>query len=342
MPNIFPAKLHAKRVARILGEAGIEAGLIYLPGQASIPYEDSDQPELFRQLRYFLYLSGLNIPDCTITCDICTNSLRVWIPPPRSGRDVIFNGQNQTPAQILEDYDFDKASYKDDLRKYLISYFRSERRGKIYILHPTMGPPASPEFYAAKIDATLLKPAMDASRAIKSLYEIKMIRKASEVTSAAHTSVLRVIKHLKNETEVEGVFTGVCISSGAKQQAYGIIAAAGTNASTLHYIANDECLKGRELLCLDAGCEWNCYASDVTRTFPISGKFSTEGRAIYDIVAQMQDECIEMVKPGANYRDVHVSLALSGKQHADQDADACTQSCFERPHENWTSPQRFR
>lgn len=72
----------------------------------------------------------------------------------------------------------------------------------------------------------------------------------------------------------------------------------------MHYVANNEPLKGRQLVCLDAGAEWENYASDVTRTFPISGEFTPEAKEIYAIVAKMQDECIEMVRPGANFRDI--------------------------------------
>lgn len=89
-----------------------------------------------------------------------------------------------------------------------------------------------------------------------------MLRKANGISAQAHINVLRSIKALKNESEIEAIFTATCIAKKAKQQAYGIIAGSGENASTLHYGANDEPLKGRQLVCLDAGCEWKCYASD--------------------------------------------------------------------------------
>lgn len=148
-------------------------------------------------------------------------------------------------------------------------------------------------------------PAMDASRVIKSSYEIKMIRKACAITAKAHINVLKHVKAFKNESEIEAIFTATCIAHQAKQQAYGIIAGSGPNASTLHYSANNESLEGRQLVCLDAGCEWKCYASDVTRTFPISGEYSPEAKEIYDLVAEMQEKCIEMVRPDADYRDIN-------------------------------------
>lgn len=152
----------------------------------------------------------------------------------------------------------------------------------------------------------MLKGAMDAARVIKSPYEIKMIRRANDITAQAHTNVLRALKYLENEADIEAIFTATCITAQAKQQSYGLIAGSGENASVLHYIANNEPLKGRQLVCLDAGAEWDCYSSDVTRTFPISGEFTPEAKKIYEIVEKMQEECIEMIKPDANYLDIHL------------------------------------
>jgi len=148
--------------------------------------------------------------------------------------------------------------------------------------------------------------AMNASRVLKTPYELRMIRKANEIAALAHTNVLRGIKYISNEAEIEAIFTATCIAEQAKQQSYGVIAASGENASVLHYMANNEPLKGRQLVCLDAGCDWECYASDVTRTFPINGEYSKEAQEIYDIVDQMQEGCINMIQPGVNFREIHM------------------------------------
>ena len=281
-------------------------------GRPSKEYEDSDQPVLFRQRRYFYYLTGIDLPDCTVTYNIQRDQLRLWIPPERTGRDVIYNGFTPSPEEIYTRYDFDHVHRRGSLDGYL-AHFAYRETGDIFVLHEEQKPKLPERLdgitvwsYIEHFDTSRLQPAMDASRAIKSVYELKLIRWANEITAQAHINVLRGIKYLENEAEVEAVFQGTCIAAQAKQQSYGVIAAAGVNASTLHYIANNEPLKDRQLLCLDAGCEWKCYASDVTRTFPISGKYTPEAKAIYDIVAQMQEECIEMVKPKANYRDIHM------------------------------------
>jgi Xaa-Pro dipeptidase len=303
------AKLHARSVAKHLG---VKHGLIYLEGMQSLEYEDSDQPVHFRQRRYFYYLSGVNSPDYTITYHIQRDQLCIWIPPATTGRKVIYNGSTPTPEEIYDKYDFDLVERISRLDQYL-AHFAYKEAGEIFILHPEQKPflpqimdGATVWSYMNHFDSVKLKPAMDAARTFKSDYELGMIRKANEITAQAHINVLRRIKYLKNEAEVEAIFTATCIAEKAKEQSYGVIAGSGENASTLHYVANNEPLKGRQLLCLDAGCEWKCYASDVTRTFPISGIYTPEAAQIYSIVERMQERCIKSVKPWANFRDIHM------------------------------------
>ncbi|KAG9232240.1 putative Xaa-Pro aminopeptidase [Amylocarpus encephaloides] len=308
----YPAKLHARRVAKHLG---VKQGLIYLPGTPSMTYEDSDNEAAFRQRRYFYYISGLDYPDCVVTYNIESDGLYVWIPPPNTGRSVIYNGTNPTEEEIKAISDFDFVSRTTHLQQYLM-FFTTHKKGDIFLLHDYQAPEIAEKIECregtskttkGRFDATNLKPAMNAARVIKTPFEIQRIRKANAITTKAHINVLRSIRHLENEAEIEGIFTGTCIASQAKNQSYGPIAGSGRNAGTLHYGANNEPLKGRQLVCLDAGCDWKNYASDVTRSFPISGKWTKEAKQIYDLVALMQEECISMVKPGADYRriDMH-------------------------------------
>lgn len=320
-PYISSAKLHARSVARHLG---VKEGLIYLPGQPSYEYEDSDQPEFFRQRRYFYYLSGINFPDAVVTYNIQRDRLIAFIPPQNTGTNVIYNGFNPTRQEVEARSDFDQVALTNSLGDYL-KHFAHREYGSIFALHKDQSPAGvatnlmqgrTPGYlYGCPVETSKLKGAMDAARVIKSPYEIKMMRKANSISAQAHINVLRSIKYLENEAEIEAIFSATCTAGQAKQQSYGIIAGSGENASTLHYVANNEPLKGRQLVCLDAGCEWECYASDVTRTFPISGEYTTEAKEIYDLVTQMQDECIEMVKPGAIFLDIHlhaITVATAG------------------------------
>lgn len=93
-------------------------------------------------------------------------------------------------------------------------------------------------------------------------------------------------------------------------QAYPVIAGSGPNAATLHYGANNQDFGDRQLMVLDAGAEWGCYASDVTRTFPLNGVFTPEAKKVYAIVEEMQETCISMIKPGASWSEITAKAQL--------------------------------
>lgn len=179
----------------------------------------------------------------------------------------------------------------------------------IYALHKDQLPDNYPSMIQSSIcDSQALLPALNASRCIKSPHEISLIRRAVELSSIAHRGVLHHITGLRNEAQIHALFVDICIAHGAKHQGYPPIVASGTHASTLHYAKNDQPLKGRGLVCMDAGSEWENYSSDITRTFPISAKgwASKESEEIYAIVEEMQECCIRGLKPGVRYLDLHL------------------------------------
>ncbi|KAI4943988.1 hypothetical protein J4E91_009136 [Alternaria rosae] len=282
----YPAKQHARRVQEKLG---VEEGLIYLPGQPARNNEDSDMPAPFRQRRYFYYLSG----------------------PER----VIWNGRGSTLAEALMKYDVDQVFYADELEYAVQGWAIGNRQAGIYVLHQSSQFPGCDNL-KPRIDSIALRSAMNVCRMIKDDHEIKLIRKANDISSQAHREILANITKFKNEAQVEGLFMDVCISQQAKQQAYDPIAASGPNAGTLHYDANNEDLAGRQLMCLDAGCEYELYASDITRTFPLSTSWpSKEAESIYKLVQRMQETCIERLEPGVRYLDLHImahQIAIDG------------------------------
>lgn len=187
---------------------------------------------------------------------------------------------------------------------------------QIYILHSSQKPEIPGK--DLRLDEESLLPAMNAAREIKDEYEIRMIREANRISGLAHRKILENINHMSNECEIEALFLNTCISHQAKHQAYEIIAGAGYNAAFLHYVKNDEPLLGSALVCLDAGTEWNCYASDVTRTIPLGQEWpDIKAKNIYAIVEEMQEECIKRVKPGVRFRDLQElahTIAIKGLQ----------------------------
>ncbi|KAF1954839.1 hypothetical protein CC80DRAFT_536633 [Byssothecium circinans] len=305
----YPAKHHARRVRDRLDVA---QGLIYLPGAPARNNEDSDMPAPFRQRRYFYYLSGCNEANCHLTYDIQHDILALFIPRINPGR-VFWNGRGSTPAEAMDKYDIDEVHYVDELQRELLEW-QFRYTGDFYVLHEDQLP-RKPSRYI-NLDTTSLQPAMDLTRMIKDEHEIKLIRKANDISSDAHKQVLANITKFKNEAQVEGLFMDVCISQQAKHQAYDPIAASGPNAGTLHYDANNEDFGNRQLMCLDAGCEFENYASDITRTFPLSGSWpSSESQNIYKLVQRMQEACIERLAPGVRYLDLHIlahQIAIDG------------------------------
>ncbi|KAE8150896.1 peptidase M24, structural domain-containing protein [Aspergillus avenaceus] len=309
----YPAKQHARKVATKLG---VTAGLIYLVGQAAINWEDSDQPPPFRQRRYFYYLSGINEPDCYLTYDIQADLLTLYVPD-FDLHLAIWMGPTLTVDEAQNQTDVDRVRYfaalQHDIECWASKYNASY---PIYILHDDQKP-VSPSSRLQLNDEKLL-PAMNAARTIKGEYEIRMIRQANYISGLAHRKVLESIHRMSTEAEIESSFLATCVSHNAKNQAYPIIAGSGENAAVLHYVKNNEPLDGRQLVCLDAGAEWKCYASDVTRTIPLWTDWpSDRAKNIYQIVEDMQEECIGRIRKGVRFRDLHLlahDIAIKGLQ----------------------------
>ncbi|GAB7353960.1 hypothetical protein MBLNU459_g4558t1 [Dothideomycetes sp. NU459] len=294
----YPAKQHAARVALGLD---VDQGLIYLSGASIVNFEDSDMPRPFRQLRYFSYLSGVDEAECHLTYDIGKDHLTLWLPP-IDPRRAVWVGRGSTTEEAVEKYDVDEARYSSSLDHFLQTWVRTQE-GQVYVLHSDE---KVPESVTARLNTNDLQPATDACRVVKDSHEISLIKKANLISAAAHTAVLSNLLTFTNETEVEAKYLDICVAHGAKHQAYEIIAGSGSNAAILHYVKNDEDFGDSQLMCLDAGAEWQSYASDVTRTFPLSGRWPTEeAKQIYDLVQLMQTKCMNALGPGKRFVDAH-------------------------------------
>lgn len=295
----YPAKQHARNVASQLHSLypGITNGLILLSSQKTVILEDTDQDCPFRQRRHFFYLSGCNLADSIVTYDMRTEKLTLYIPP-INVEDVIWSGLPESPEEALEKYDVDEVK--------TTPVPPTELAERTVFAYPTETP--NPHSAA-------LKNAIDELRAKKDFYEVALIKKANDISALAHHACLRAVKTAKNERELLALFLQVCIANGAPTQAYDGIFASGTAAATLHYVRNDQPLAGKQLLLLDAGCELRNYASDVTRTFPISGTFTTEAEQIYRLVLQMQTACLAAIRPGVLWERIHAlahDVAIDG------------------------------
>jgi Xaa-Pro aminopeptidase len=134
-------------------------------------------------------------------------------------------------------------------------------------------------------------------RLLKSNEEIELIKQAIEITALAHHEAMKHCQSGMKEFELQARMNYIFLSNGATSEAYGAIVAGGNNANTLHYIDNRAVLRDGDLVLIDAACEWELYASDITRTFPINGKFSDAQRAVYEKVLDVQLRVIDAMKP---------------------------------------------
>jgi Xaa-Pro aminopeptidase len=142
-------------------------------------------------------------------------------------------------------------------------------------------------------------------RLFKSRSELKVMRQAARISAQAHKNVMQCCAPDLWEYQLEGAFIHSCIQQGARAQAYTPIVGGGGNACVLHYIDNRDRLYDGDMLLIDAGCELACYASDITRTYPVNGVFSEPQRLLYELVLSAQDAAIAKVKPGNHWNDPH-------------------------------------
>jgi Xaa-Pro aminopeptidase len=142
-------------------------------------------------------------------------------------------------------------------------------------------------------------------RLIKSPAEIKLMEQAAKISVAGHRKAMAVCKPGIKEYELEAELLYAFTKSGSRAPAYTSIVAAGDNACVLHYNQNNGEVKAGDLVLIDAGCEYEYYASDITRTFPASGKFSPEQKAIYQLVLDAQTAAIDVIQPGATWDAPH-------------------------------------
>ncbi|KAF8419557.1 putative Xaa-Pro aminopeptidase pepP [Tirmania nivea] len=303
----YPSKAHARRVASLLPTAD---GTIYLESATLLLLPDSDSEAPFRQRRPFFYLSGCPLPDSFLTYRIPTDRLTLFIPPidPES---VPWSGLPMSIEEALAQFDVDQVRHTNDPQPL------GSEEGLVYVytggdqVTRSLGVPPK------NINRSQLKPAIDEARVVKDNYEIALLERANDISSHAHNALLARAHSMENEREAQALFEAICLANGATGQAYNGIYAGGRSAATLHYVKNDASLRSAknpaggeekpQLLLVDAGCEFRCYASDITRVIPLiaDSKFTEEARQIYDLVLQMQKECMAMVKPHANWEEIH-------------------------------------
>jgi Xaa-Pro aminopeptidase len=158
---------------------------------------------------------------------------------------------------------------------------------------------------SAPPDIVDVRACLDDMRLIKSAEEIDLMRRAANISARAHGRAMRATRPGKMEYEIEAELLHEFRTQGAQSPAYHSIVAGGANACVLHYVSNHAVLRDGDLLLIDAGCELDGYASDITRTFPVNGRFSAAQKDLYELVLAAQAAAIDAVRPGVGWNDPH-------------------------------------
>jgi Xaa-Pro dipeptidase len=201
------------------------------------------------------------LPDSYFAYDLVTDKSTLFIPPVEPDA-VIWSGLPLSEKEALELYDVDSVQTSNEVAPYLA---RPTSTSTVWAITDQVSDHITFLEFEDK-DFDLLKEAIEECRVVKDEYEIALTKKANAISTIAHTAVLKAVKAAKNERELEALFIERRMANGAREQAYPSIVASGTAAATLHYVKNDQPLEGKLNVLLDAGAEYNCYASDIVST----------------------------------------------------------------------------
>lgn len=286
-------KTHRQTLAKKLPN-----GIIFVAGD-SITYRNYDVNYRFRQNSDFLYLTGCEQADHYLLIEGKSGKSHLFIPD-IDIKHQVWEGRMLTTAQAKTRYGVDFVHYNSSLAEVAAKLAKGKA---LYSLKEQSR--KTPK--AGRGNTDKLREALDECRRIKTDGEIKIMQKANDITAKAHKAAMKAAQTAKNEAELEAMIEYTYKMNGAHHHAYISIVAGGANAAILHYKENNMALKKNELMLIDAGCEINGYASDVTRTFPINGKFSKKQKEIYNIVLDCQNKSIKRAKVGVSYLDVHIA-----------------------------------
>ncbi len=282
-------------------------------------HADCEYP--FRQNSDFWYLTGFDEP----------NAVALFLPhKPKGEQYVLFVLPKESAAEVwtgfrwgtkgaLDDFDVDLAHPLNELPSLLSNYLEGAegiafRVGK----HPNLEPlilkiwsehlQKLPRSGFVPFSMIAPCPILHDMRLRKDSFEIERMRIASKISAEAHELVREFARPGMNERDLQAQIEKCFLEKGARGPAYGSIVASGDNACVLHYTANNSQIRDGDLVLIDAGCSLNDYYNgDITRTFPVNGRFSGEQKALYEIILEAQKAAIECVRPGDNAENVHLT-----------------------------------
>ncbi len=301
----------AKRRKQLMQKIGPTGIVVVFAAPPASRNGDADYP--YRQQSDFYYLTGFEEPD----------AVAIIAPKRKEGEFILFNrirnrdeeiwtGQRAGQTGACKHFGADEAYPIDQLSKKLPDLLTGREE-----VHYTLGTHTA--FDALLMDALNklrgrirsgiqsplsfvdLTCTVHEMRLIKSPAEIALMRKAAQISAAAHLHAMAICNPGMNESDLEAEITYQFQIHGGRHHAYTPIVGSGIHSCTLHYNDNNRIIKNKDIVLIDAGCEYQNYASDITRTFPANGRFSNEQRAIYEIVLEAQLAGIKAVRPKAEW-----------------------------------------
>jgi Xaa-Pro aminopeptidase len=311
-------QIRADRRKRLADSMGSGVAILHAAPERT-RNRDANHPYRFDS--YFHYLSGFPETDAILVIIAGTPPKTVLFCLDKDQEREIWDGFRYGPEQARESFELDEAysiTNADEMLPKLLSnqpalYY--ELGGDPQVDSKVIGwlnqvRALARSGVSAPDQIHDIRSILDEMRLVKDPSEIETMRRAARISAQAHVRAMQHAQPGMMEYEVEAELLHEFRRSGAQSPAYTSIVAGGANACVLHYVSNDAVLNDGELLLIDAGCELDGYASDITRTFPVNGKFSGPQRDVYELVLAAQAAAIEQVKPGHEWEDPHNAALL--------------------------------
>ena len=295
--------------------AAIKFGIAVIPTAAErIRNKDAHFPYRFDS--YFHYLTGFNEPEAVVVVIGGKPSRSILFCRAKHEEREIWDGFRYGPEEAKTQFNFDDTFAIDEIDKILPQLI--ENKDAIFTpigiesnwdnkmmgwLNKTRS--RAREGITAPASLIDVREILDEMRLIKDPDELNIMRRAAKISAEAHVNAMLATKPEKYEYEIEAELLYHFKKKGSQFPAYTSIVAGGKNACVLHYIENNAVLNDGDLLLIDAGCELDGYASDITRTFPVSGKFSGPQRMIYELVLDAQRAAMEATSRGNSWQAPH-------------------------------------
>ncbi|MBS0356867.1 MAG: Xaa-Pro aminopeptidase [Proteobacteria bacterium] len=311
--DISPFQARRARLLQTMQAAG--GGVAVIP-TAPERIRNRDTHYGYRFDSYFYYLTGFREPEAVLVLVAGDTPRSILFCRTKDMEREIWDGYRFGPEAAQEAFGFDEAHPVAELDEQLATLFANQPA----IFHSVGYEPAWDSRIADALNRVRaqartgchapgqirdVRGLIDEMRLVKDAAELATMRRAADISAGAHRRAMRATRPGAWEYEVEAELLHEFRRHGSQAPAYGSIVAGGANACVLHYVENDCQLKDGDLLLIDAGCELDGYASDITRSFPVSGRFSGPQKAAYELVLASQAAAIAAIRPGAGWNDPH-------------------------------------